>query len=402
MKIMLFTDTLGDLNGVSRFIQDMGSLANQNGYEFTIVTSTAKTIPQQDYIINLPYRFKLAMPFYQELDMVWPNKKLIENLLDEHLPDIVHISTPGTFGWIAKNIAEKKGYPLVGTYHTDFPAYIKDLTGSTWFKHKTDKLMMKFYASFKHVFSRSDSYLEVMANDIGIEYERASVIYPGTQLKTFNKTYQYPDIWNYFGLSNKRLKVLYVGRVNIEKNIPFLTELWQEIQQSKQLVDADLIMVGEGRYRKWADKLRKDHAYFLGPVTGEKLSQLYASADLFVFPSNTDTLGQVVMEAQASGLYTLVSDIGGPQTLVIPNETGEIIKANSHADWSAAISNFLIEVDDRQAEVQLACRQHMLQYNIESSFQHFIATHKKIYTELVESSEFEAIKQPTKETNIEA
>lgn len=95
-------------------------------------------------------------------------KQAIKAILQQQNPDLVHISTPGPFGWVAKNIAHKLGYSLIGTYHTDFPAYLRDLTGSKYIKRKTDKVMARFYKPFKHVFSRSDNYLEVMASDIGV------------------------------------------------------------------------------------------------------------------------------------------------------------------------------------------------------------------------------------------
>ena len=382
MRIVLFTDTLGDLNGVSRFIQDMGELAHKTlattGVELHIVTSTPKELAEQPYIHNLPYCFRVPMPFYQELDLVLSNKKAIKAKLDELKPDIVHISTPGPFGWLAKNVAEKLGYPLVGTYHTDFPAYAYDLSGLKWVKHQTDKLMARFYKPFIHVFSRSESYLEVMASDIEIDYTRASALSPGTNLDKFHPLHQLNEVWQHYGLLNGRKKVLYVGRINIEKNIPFLVDVWTKFCEENPDLKADLVMIGEGRYRKWADKLRNTHAYFLGPVTGERLSQIYASADLFVFPSITDTLGQVIMEAQASGMGCLVSDIGGPQSLVLENETGLIIEANKKQDWINALCNTLQNEAILQAWSQQS-RAHIEQYNIADSFEHFIEVHKLVY-----------------------
>lgn len=394
MRIVLFTDTLGDLNGVSRFIQDMGeqaalrtlSSSPEEAYqqvELHIVTSTSKALPDEAYIHNLAYRFRMSMPFYQEMDLVLPNKKAIVRKLQELKPDVVHISTPGPFGWQAKTVAEKMGYPLIGTYHTDFPAYLYDLSKMLWVKHLTDKLMARFYRPFKHVFSRSQTYLEVMASDIEIDYDRASVLSAGTNLDKFHIEHQDFSIWQHFGLSEQRQKVLYVGRINIEKNIPFLIQVWKKLLETYPDINADLVMVGEGRYRKWADKLRDKHAYFIGPVTGKRLSQLYASSDLFVFPSITDTLGQVVMEAQASGLGCLVSDIGGPQTLVIDNETGRIIKSNDKQAWIEAIYNAL-KIQHNENTWQTNSRLHIEQYNIADSFNHFIQVHKQVLAKINE------------------
>jgi len=381
MRIVLFTDTLGDLNGVTRFIQDMGELAyngdNKHNIELHIVTSTSKTLPEQPYIHNLPYRFRIPMPFYQEMDLVLPNKKAIKAKLEALKPDVVHISTPGPFGWQAKNIAQKMGYPLVGTYHTDFPAYMYDLTGMKWVKHQTDRLMARFYKPFVHVFSRSVNYLEVMANDLNIEFERASALSPGTHLAKFHPQHKMPEVWEHFGLHNGRKKVLYVGRMNIEKNIPFLVDVWATMMTKHPELKADLILVGEGRYRKWADKLRDKHIYFLGPIVGQRLSQIYASSDVFVFPSITDTLGQVIMEAQASGIGCIVSDIGGPQTLVVENHTGLVISANQQQEWIDALYSVMTEKNMTQTWGGKS-RTHIEQYNIEDSFTHFIEVHKMI------------------------
>lgn len=387
MKIVLFTDTLGDLNGVSRFIQDMGEQASKSTDKLVIVTASKKVLPTELYIKNLPFRFRLAMPFYQELDLVWPDKTAIQLLLKEEKPDLVHISTPGPFGWVAKSVAQKLGLPLMGTYHTDFPAYIRDLTGSSWLKSQTDKVMKKFYQDFEHVFSRSDLYLDLMAKDLGLGENKTSVIYPGTNLARFNDVFKDDAIWQKFGLfirhHNQRLKVLYVGRINIEKNIPFLCDVWQELMALFPEIKADLVMVGEGRYRKWANKLQTQHAYFLGPVVGEDLSKLYASADLFVFPSTTDTLGQVIMESQASGVPCVVSDIGGPQTLVVNNLTGKIIKADDKPAWVNGLADYLQELANNEKETikntKLACRKHMQQYDIKDSFKDFISKHHEVH-----------------------
>lgn len=385
MRICLFTDTLGDLNGVSRFIQDMGEQAQHQQIDLQVITSTGKPLPQHAYVHNLSCLFKMPMPFYQEMDLVWPSSKVIRSILNELKPDIVHISTPGPFGWRAKSIAEKMGYPLVGTYHTDFPAYLHDLTGSQWVKREIDRVMHRFYRPFEHVFSRSQVYLEVMASDIGIDYQRASVLFPGTNLSKFHPKHKNEQAWSQYGLSKERLKVLYVGRINVEKNIPFLIEIWKAFRESHPEIEADLVMVGEGRYRKWADKVRPYHAYFLGPLEGERLSEVYASADLFVFPSTTDTLGQVVMEAQASGLGCLVSNVGGPQSLIVDNETGQILPEEKPSEWVEALFQVLSNPQTRQ-DFKNNSRQHIERYNIVDSFNQFIEVHKKIYHSLCQKN----------------
>lgn len=382
MRVCLFTDTLGDLNGVSRFIQDMGELAaNDESAEFDlqIITSTHKPIPQKDYIHNLEYQWRLPMPFYQELDLVFCKKSTIQDILQQLKPDLVHISTPGPFGWKAKTVAQSLGYPMLGTYHTDFPAYLYDLTRLHWVKRQTDKVMQRFYKPFEWVLSRSDAYREVMAHDIGLAYEKTSVLPAGTHLQKFHPEHQNPQIWQTFGLNDSRIKVLYVGRINIEKNVPFLVEVWQSMRKASQ-IDADLILIGEGRYRKWADRLRAQHIYFLGPVVDEALSQVYASSDLFIFPSVTDTLGQVVMEAQASGLGCLVSDVGGPQSLIKNDFNGRVIKANDESLWVKTLAEILQDKSQR-ASWGKAAFEFIQPYDIQKSYHAFKSVHQKVFND---------------------
>lgn len=380
MKVCLFTDTLGDLNGVSRFIQDMGeqassALSELDDFDLQIVTATRKTIPKTPYIHNLAPRFRMAMPFYQELDLVWPSRKAIKQFLQQHQPDKVHISTPGPLGWIAKKEAQKLNIPLIGTYHTDFPAYLFDLTQSNWIKKQTNQIMAKFYRQFDHVFSRSDSYLPIMQTDIQLKSDQISTLLPGTNLERFHPQHQSNSIWSKFGLSDQRQKVLYVGRMNIEKNIPFLLDTWQALMEKHPTVAADLILVGEGRFRQFATQYQSYQVHFLGPVQGHALSQLYASSDVFVFPSTTDTLGQVIMEAQASGLGCLVSDIGGPQSLIKDNETGWVLKANDPIAWQQALYQVLTDQNILR-RWQSNSRPHIANYDIANSFQQFRQKHQ--------------------------
>ncbi|MGC9386426.1 MAG: glycosyltransferase [Hydrogenovibrio sp.] len=380
MKVCLFTDTLGDLNGVSRFIQDMGEQAahhSDEAFELQIVTATAKPIPDAHYIHNLPRHFRLPMPFYQELDLVLPNTNALRAFLMEQQPDQVHISTPGPFGWAAKRQAEKLGLPLFGTYHTDFPAYLWDLTRSHWVKKQTDRTMAKFYRPFRHVFSRSDTYLDIMENDIRLKEAQISTLFPGTNLQKFHPSHKNRQAWSNLELSPERLKVLYVGRINIEKNLPFLLEVWQNLMTKHPDLPADLILVGEGRFRKWAPKMQPHHVHFLGPIRDQALlSTLYASSDLFVFPSTTDTLGQVIMEAQASGLGCLVSDVGGPQTLIHPEKSGRILPADNHQAWQNTLYDLLSDARLRHEWAQNS-RPNIEHYDIVHSFKQFRALHRQ-------------------------
>ena len=350
MKICLFTDTIGDLNGVSRFIQDMAEQSIENNVELHVISSTAKYCPKAENIHNFQPKFKMPMPFYKELDLTYPNGKIIREKVKEIEPDMIHISSPGAVGYLGIKIAKEMKLPYSGTYHTDFPAYIKDNTGSTKLKRVTDKIMGKFYKDFELLFSRSHEYIDILHDDLAFDKEKVKIIKPGTNLRKFNQSHVDKDIWDKFDIPKDATIALYVGRITKEKNIPFLLDVWSEMMdENPELSNTYLVLIGEGSIRKEAPKYHKYNMRFVGPVIGKALSTLYASSDFFVFPSITDTLGQVVMESQASGIPVLVSDVGGPQSLIFKDSPGGVVvKGNDKQAWKNAIKDMIQSPQMRQ------------------------------------------------------
>lgn len=376
MKLILFTDTIGDLNGVSRFLQDMAENAVINGDDLQIITSTAKYCPDAENIHNFPPRFRIKMPYYQELDLAFPPSRIIETFVRSEKPDLIHISTPGPVGLLGKKIAKKINVPILGTYHTDFPAYIRDNTGSDFLKRLTDRWMQHFYKEFVHVFSRSEVYGEVMQKDIAIAPERISYIRPGTNLKRFSSSHKTKNIWQINGLNEDTVKVLYVGRISKEKNIPFLFDAWEELKNNYPGIPAELVLIGEGSCKIRAKKMKGIGVRYLGPIIGEELSHFYASADLFIFPSVTDTLGQVVMESAASGLGVIVSDTGGPKTLLTNNpDSGYALDTVDTGLWAEILKN-IIEDQRLREELGRTGEKHMQSFPIENSYEDFYGMHE--------------------------
>jgi glycosyltransferase involved in cell wall biosynthesis len=145
------------------------------------------------------------------------------------------------------------------------------------------------------------------------------------------------------------LKLLYVGRVSREKNLELLADAYRLLLD--QDVNVRLVIVGDGPYRtEMEGRLSGCPVLFTGYLDGEDLQNCYASADLFVFPSTTDTFGNVVLEAQASGLPVVVSDEGGPQELMIDGETGLIVR-NISADSLVAAMVPLLKEPSRLSEM---------------------------------------------------
>lgn len=379
MKICLFTDTIGDLNGVSRFIQDMAEQSVLHGEELHVISSTAKYCPKMPNIHNIKPRFRIPMPFYKELDLAFPDGKKIREKVKELKPDLIHISSPGAVGYLGLKIAKEMKIPYSGTYHTDFPAYIKDNTGMEFLKRATDKMMGKFYRDFKLLFSRSHEYIDILNRDLNFNKERVKIITPGTNLQKFNAVHKNRDVWDRHGIDKESVIVLYVGRITKEKNVEFLLEVWDELMGEHKRLDVHLVLIGEGSLKSKAEKLADKNVSYLGPVIGEELSTLYASSDFFIFPSVTDTLGQVIMESQASGIPVIVSDEGGPKSLVDRQKPSGLIAAgNDKIEWKEAVMT-LIEYRELREEMGENAATIMQNLPIEESFRGFWEGNREIF-----------------------
>jgi glycosyltransferase involved in cell wall biosynthesis len=377
VHLCLFTDTLADVNGVSRFIQNIAARAHACGRRLTVVTSTRLPLPTLPGVVNLPPLLAGRIPGYAELEVALPMPGRTGRLIRGLAPDAVHVSTPGPVGLLGRRIARRFGLPLAGTYHTDFPAYLDHLFEDRCLTWLTRAAMSRFYRPFDAVLTRSRAYGAAVAA-LGVAPGRIISLAHGIDTGLFSRRRRDPSVWEREGVPAGAVKVLFVGRVSVEKNLPMLARAWRPARArcAKGGVEARLIVVGDGPYKEAMEReLAGGGAHFLGFRHGEDLARLYASADLFVFPSATDTLGQVVLEAQASGLPTLVSDRGGPQGLVRHGIGGLILPASGSCDWSDAIAALACD-PARQAVMGAAALAGMDGCSIDASFQHFWSVHE--------------------------
>ena len=379
IKILLFTDTLCDLNGVSRFIQDMVKEAekreNSNSeVQFFVITSTEKNnSPLLKNIYNIKTLFTMKMPFYNQLDLVLPSYSEMKRVTEEIQPDIIHISTPGLVGFLGRSIAKKAGIPIMGTYHTDFPKFIYNNIPIQWVEQLTIRIMRYFYKNFTALFVRSNEYMKIAQEHTTLAPERIHLLKAGINTQTFNIKHESRDIWESYNVPQNYTKALYVGRLTKEKNFPLLLEYWSAYFDSTSKKNISLIVVGSGALDE--KKYASYNVIFLGEKQGEELSKIYASADLFLFPSTTDTLGQVVMEAMSSGLSVVVSDKGGPKTLINPKKpAGYALNTTNKQAWINSIDT-LISNETLRKDMSENAIETIQNMGIEKSFNAFVEKH---------------------------
>lgn len=379
VRLMLFTDTLGDVNGVSRFIRNMGHESLKAGQEMLIATSTRFEIPPEACFFNCTPKFATKMPKYPELDFVIPNKRELVARAEAFAPDVVHVSTPGGVGKVGRDFAKKRGIPIAGVYHTDFPAYLEHLFHDEMYGTVTAQYMKYFYKPFELILSRSEQYMESLEK-LGFSRDRMAKLEPGIALNDFDADHRDEGVWDEYGLPRESVKVLYVGRISTEKNLPMLTTIWPKVRERARAagVDARLVVVGGGPYLEEMKAALGGHGVvFPGFKHGTELATLYASADMFVFPSLTDTLGQVVLESQASGIPVIVADQGGPKEVVDDGVTGLVLPGSKTAAWVDAVSDLVIDHEKRKA-MGAAGVSWSKNFSITASFEKFWAAHEAL------------------------
>ncbi|MEM6601399.1 MAG: glycosyltransferase [Verrucomicrobiota bacterium] len=343
-----FTDTLEDVNGVARTIRTMGKAAEKAGRDLTIVTSRTGRIVEDAPIKNFHPVGEFELPEYKLQKLSFPPiLDMIDYIEREQITECI-ISTPGPVGLSALAGAKLMGIRTTGIYHTDFPQYVRILTEDEVMETMMWNFMHWFYSQLDLIYVNSEFYKECWINR-GIPAEKLKILPRGLDTDQFNHRRKTPDFWKKRGARHPVM--IYVGRVSKEKELEFLGDVVESL--TDRGVVLDLAIVGDGPYKNEMQQ-RLPNALFTGVLMGDELAQAYASADLFVFPSTTDTFGNVVIEAMSSGIPAYVSDLGGPCELVTEGENGRILQANHLASWVDAISVWAARPESAERREKIA------------------------------------------------
>lgn len=334
-KIALFTDTLDEINGVAITIKRLISTARSRGVELTVITSGDEGDDALEGVKKFQSVGDFVLPEYPELKLNFPPILDVMDFIEREGFTRIHISTPGTVGLLGLLIARMMNIPAAGTYHTDIPQYVRSLTNDEFLEQAAWSYMIWFYNQMEEIMVPSAGTREQLLSR-GISPERMKPLPRWVDTETYTPDMRNPSFWKSRGIGLGRTVLLYVGRVSREKGLEMLVDAF------KELVDAGtaiaLAVIGDGPLREEMEAALSGYpALFTGYLAGEQLQRGYASADLFVFPSATDTFGNVVLEAQASGLPVVVSNEGGPHELMIDGETGVVFHAGSTSSLVGSI-----------------------------------------------------------------
>jgi glycosyltransferase involved in cell wall biosynthesis/predicted metal-dependent phosphoesterase TrpH len=321
-RVAIVADGMAATHGVSstlRQIRDRGV----PGFEVEVIGTDA------DVDRRLSAVAEVDMPFYAGLKIGVPTVPSLVDAIAEGRYDLVHVVTPGPAGagaWLVSKVLE---LPLLGSYHTELGAYAGVRSGQAYLETLADFALSKFYGACDVVLSPSEA-TDSRLLDLGIEADRIGRWDRGVDLGRFSPELRSPD------LLPGPVNVLYAGRLTKEKGVDLLADAFEAAHARDPRLH--LVLAGDGPERVALEERLGDTATFLGFVYGDDLARVYASADVFLFASETDTFGQVLLEAQASGLAVVAVNAGGPMSLIESGETGLLVDADADALADAVLS----------------------------------------------------------------
>ena len=345
-----FTDTLEDVNGVATTIRKMTAAGVTAGEQLVVVTSRAQMDITGIPIKNFTPIGEFELPEYELQKLSFPPfLEMLDYIAREQFSELI-ISTPGPVGLTALLAAKLLGLRAVGIYHTDFPQYVRILTDDSFLETLTWKYMHGFYSQLDLLYVNSADYREAWI-DRGISAEKIAILPRGLDINFFHPKHRNPDFWKRYGKWEGKIVLLYVGRISKEKDLDVIAASLCRLE--KEGLPVQMVFVGDGPYRKQL-KRALPHACFTGALKGADLAAAYASADVFLFPSTTDTYGNVVVEAHASGLPTVVSDTGGPKELVQNGLNGFVTRSLDVEDFTRAVEELVVNATLRQKQGESA------------------------------------------------
>jgi glycosyltransferase involved in cell wall biosynthesis len=277
----------------------------------------------------------------------------------------LHSATPGPIGLAALAISHILKLPIIGTYHTSLPQYAGYLTNDSAIEDLMWKYMIWYYDQMDLVYVASNSTVEELVGK-GLSPEKIRIFPRGVDTERFHPSKRDLQFLQQF-IDVDTFKLLYVGRISKEKDLPLLVQVFKHLSRSVDHIS--LVVAGDGPYlQQMKEELSGTRCCFTGCILGEPLEKLYASCDLFVFPSSTDTFGNVVMEAQASQLPVIVTDSGGPHENMLPGKTGIVVPAHDGPALAASIQS-LMKSPGKLARMGQAARRYAEGRSFEEAFE---------------------------------
>jgi glycosyltransferase involved in cell wall biosynthesis/predicted metal-dependent phosphoesterase TrpH len=350
-RVALVADGVGGMHGVTHTLNELRD-RGVPGFEVEVVSTDAIADRRLGAVADV------EIPFYAGLKVGVPSLPTIVEALAEGRYDLVHLCTPGPAGVAALLTARVMDLPVLGSYHTELAAYAGLRSADPALEAVAHGAMSMFYSQCSVVLSPSEASDAVLGT-LGIAADRVGRWDRGVDLARFSPERRVP------GVFGDGINVLYAGRLTREKGADLLADAF--LAARKRDPRLHLVLAGGGPEEEQLRARLGEHATFLGWLEGNALADAYASADLFLFASRTDTFGQVLLEAQASGLPVVAVAEGGPCSIVADGVTGLLAPADATALADAVVA--LAGDPDARARLAGAAREAVAERTWERALQ---------------------------------
>ena len=314
VRVALVADGIGGMHGVTHTIDEIRE-RGVPGFEVEVIG----TDPHVDR--RLSAVAEVEIPFYPGLKIGVPSLPAVVEALAEGRYGVLHLCSPGPAGVAAAMIGRVLQLPIAGSYHTELAAYTALRSGDAGLAAGVEIALGAFYGGCDTVLSPS-AVSDARLDALGIARERIGRWDRGVDVGRFSPALRTRQ-------ADGRVRVLYAGRLTKEKGVDLLADAFLAAQARDPRLE--LVLAGGGPEEHALRERLGGSATFLGWLEGEELARAYADADLFLFCSETDTFGQVVLEAQASGLPVVAVDAGGPSELIASGRSGVLCPPRTSA-----------------------------------------------------------------------
>jgi glycosyltransferase involved in cell wall biosynthesis len=336
-----------EINGVAFTVQGLEHGLLERGHDVTLIR------PRQREDTLQPAHCLLvrgaSLPRYPGLNFGLPATRRLRNHWRQARPDAIYVATEGPLGWSALRAARQLEIPVATGFHTRFDDYVRSY-GAPWLQGTALRWMRHFHNSAQATLVPTrelQSFLQSARFHNVVQLSRA------VDTRAFHPNHRDPRLRAHWGLDDNALAVIYVGRIAPEKNLPLAVRAFRRLQQLRP--QARFVWVGDGPARAALQRENPDFI-FCGIQRGEALARHFASGDLFVFPSLSETFGNVTLEALACGVPTIAFDYGAARELLRDGLHGAAIACDDADGFINATLRLGID-DALRNSMRMSCRE---------------------------------------------
>ncbi|MBD3894307.1 glycosyltransferase family 1 protein [Halomonas sp. ML-15] len=323
MRLCLVSETWApDINGVAHTLGQLADELQRRGITLQLVRPRPASMCRDTRMADELQVRGFHLPRYPDVQFGWPCAGQLHAAWHHQRPDVIYLATEGPLGWSALRTAERLGIPTVSGFHTNFDHYASDY-GLGWLRGSVARLLRRFHNRTGATLVPTQRQADLLGRQ-GIE--RIVVMGRGIDAQHFTPDKRDRLLRQRWGVGDHQPVALHVGRLASEKNLGLLVESFQAMHLAQP--DLVSVVVGDGPQRQSLQQ-RLPTTHFTGFIDSDQLARHYASADLFIFPSRSETYGNVVLEAMASGLAVVAFDYAAAAEWIVPDQHGRIVPLDS-------------------------------------------------------------------------